>query len=66
MNKKQRLKYKGSKPPKKWNKLIIMVTEGRETEPNYFNDLKKLNSFAQDLTLRIHKSKQGGELLRLY
>ena len=60
MNKKLRLKYKGSKPPKKWNKLVILVTEGRETEPNYFNDLKKLNSFEQDLTLIIHKSKQGG------
>ena len=60
-----RSRFKGKKSPKKLNKLIVVVTEGEKTEPNYFRDLKELDSIVPNCNVKIHKCKKGGSAKEL-
>ena len=65
MNKKFRFRFKKTGTIKRLNKLVVVVTEGEKTEPNYFRDLKELDSVTPNCNTIIHKCKKGGSAKEL-
>ena len=60
MTRRHKIKY--SKPPyrkKKTGKLVVVVTEGEKTEPEYFKKLKLLNSGVRNRKIKICNCKGG-------
>ena len=54
-------KYKKPKSRRKWKRLVIVVTEGEKTEPNYLKELRSLNSdsWNRNRTVLIYPGKGG-------
>ena len=64
MTSRKQKKFVRTKSPKKWVKVVNVVTEGKKTEPNYFTELRKISADNKNLSVKIHPGR-GGNVMEL-